>query len=169
MSKKLSWSLAIGVGVILIIYLVNLFTLKMPVHDRLSEDYRNEDVELSVRYSYYINPKKIVISVDQCSNAAPVDILRVLLQTAEFLENRSYSTVELHNGYDHRFTMPGYYFKELGEEYDFQNPIYTARTLPEKISKPDGTQAYSNFRSGFSGLSEEMESFKEFTLDWCIE
>lgn len=169
MKKELLWSLTIGFVLILIIYLVNLFTLKMPVKDRLSEDYRNEEVELSFRYSYYINPNKIAISLGQCSNAAPVDILRTLLQTAEALQNRSFSTVELHKGYDHRFTISGNYFKELGEEYDIQNPVYTARTLPEKISNPDGGQAYRNFRSGISGLSEEMESFKEFTLDWCIE
>jgi hypothetical protein len=169
MSKKLYFYLAIGFGLILAIYLANLFTLKIPVNNHLSEDYRNEDVEVSVRYSYYINPKRIAVSLDQCSNTAPVDILRALLQTAEALENRSFNTVELHNGYDHRFSMSGNYFKELGEEYDFQNPIYTARTLPENIFNPDGTQAYYNYRSGIYGLSEEMESFTEFTLDWCIE
>lgn len=169
MNKKLFWSIGIVAGIVLLVYLANLFTLKMPVSNKLSEDYRNTDVELSVRYSYYIHPKRISISLNECSNSAPVDILRTLLQTAEALKDRSFSKVELHKGYDHRFTMEGDYFNQLGEEYDFQNPVYTLRTLPENISNPDGSKAYYNFRGGLSGLTEQMETFQEFTLDWCEE
>jgi len=167
MPKKLTWFL-ISVGVLIgIIFAINFFTLNLPVSNHLSEDYRNESLEMSVRYSYYVNPNRIAISLDKCEEAAPVDILRGLLQTAEALKSRSFSKVELYKGFDHRFTLSGKYFKQLGEEYDFQNPVYTARTLPEKLTNPDGTKAYYNFRSGFAGLSEEMETFSEFTVDWC--
>lgn len=75
--------------------------------------------------------------------------------------------MELHSGYTHKFTLEGDYFQELGEEYDFQNPMYTARTLPEKVKKPDGTQAYRSLGGGLSGLSEQMGNFNELAVDWC--
>lgn len=165
--RKSIWATVIVAGIILLVYLANFLTLKMQVSSRLSEDSRNEVVEIGVRYDYYVNPSVIVISLDDCSGAAPVDILRALLQTAEQLQSRDFSRVELHNGYDHRFTIDGDYFQELGAEYDFQNPVYTARTLPEEIYKPDGTQAYFNVRGGLAGLAEQMDTFQEFTADWC--
>lgn len=150
-----------------LVYLLNLTTVKMPVSDRLSEDERNAVLDLSVRYKLYVNPNAIAISLDECSEAAPVDVLRALLQTAEVLQDRDFSRVELHSGYTHKFTLEGEYFQQLGEEYDYQNPIYTARTLPEKLRKPDGTQAYHSLGGGLSGLSDQMENFSQFTLDWC--
>jgi len=160
-------AILVALSIFGLVYLANFMTLKMPVSDRLSEDERNEGVDLSVRYKYYVNPSAIAISLDECREAAPVDILRALLQTAEALQNRDFSAVELHSGYTHNFTLEGDYFQQLGEEYDYQNPVYTARTLPEKLRKPDGTQAYYSLGGGLSGLSEQMENFSQFTLDWC--
>lgn len=154
--------LAVGLA-----YLLNFLTLKMPVSDQLSEDQRNEVVDLSIRYKLYVNPNAIAISLDECREAAPVDVLRALLQTAEALQDREFSRVELHSGYTHRFTLDGEYFQQLGEEYDYQNPVYTARTLPEKLREPDGTQAYHSLGGGLSGLDDQLENFSEFTLDWC--
>jgi len=158
----LSVLLVVGIA-----YLLNLTTLEMPVSDRLSEDERNEVLDLSVRYKLYVNPNAIAISLDECSEAAPVDVLRALLQTAEALQDREYARVELHSGYTHKFTLGGDYFQQLGEEYDYQNPVYTARTLPEKVRKPDGTRAYHSLGGGLSGLSDQMENFSQFTFDWC--
>jgi hypothetical protein len=154
---------------VIVVYLANLLTLKLPVSNRLEEDERNEDVSISVRYGYYMRPDVLVVALNDSEQAAPVDFLRVLLQTAEELQSRSFSRVELHRGYTHKFSMGGSYFQELGEEYEFQNPVYTARTLPEELRKPDGSQAYHNFGSGLFGIGEEMETFNEFARDWHRE
>lgn len=166
MRKSLQVLFAVFV-VLGLVYVLNFTMLKMPVSDRLSEDERNEVVDLSVRYRFYMNPNSIAISLDKCSEVAPVDVLRALLQTAEALQDRKYSRVELHNGYTHKFSLDGEYFQQLGEEYDYQNPVYTARTLPEKLREPDGTQAYRSLGGGLSGLGDQMENFSQFTLDWC--
>lgn len=165
--NKVSW---IGVGIVGLmglVLLLNWATLKRKVSNRLSEDDRNEVVDLSVRYENYLNPNVIAISLDNCEEASPVDILRALLQTAESLQSREFTKVELHSGYNHRFTLEGSHFQQLGEEYDFQNPMYTARTLPEKVKEPDGTQAYRSLGGGLSGLSDQMDNFNEFAVDWC--
>ena len=165
--KKLTW---IGVGIVGLmglVFLLNWATLKMTVSNRLSEDDRNEAVDLSIRYEYYLNPSVIAISLNNCEAASPADILRALLQKAESLQSREFSRVELHSGYTHKFILEGDYFQVLGEEYDFQNPMYTARTLPEKVKEPDGTQAYHSLGGGLSGLSDQMENFNEFAVDWC--
>lgn len=165
--KKVTWIGAGVVGLMGLALLLNWATLKVKVSNRLAEDDRNEAVDLSVRYEYYLNPATIAISLDNCEEASPADILRVLLQTAESLQSREFSRVELHSGYTHKFTLEGDYFQELGEEYDFQNPMYTARTLPEKVKDPDGTQAYHSLGGGLSGLSDQMDNFNEFAVDWC--
>jgi hypothetical protein len=68
------------------IVLLNLTTLRIPVSDRLSEDDRNDAVDLNVRYKLYVNPNAIDVLLDECSDAAPVNVLKSLLQTAEALQ-----------------------------------------------------------------------------------
>ena len=167
MPKKALAFLASLLGLIVVVFLINLFALKLPVSNRLAEDERNEDVEMTVRYAFYVNPSTLVVSISNCSNNSPADLLRAFLQTAEALQSRSYSTVELHKGYDHRFSLEGDYFQELGDEYDFQNPVYTMRTLPEELVTPAGEQAFTSFGGGLSGVSDQMENFNDFALQWC--
>ena len=58
----------------------------------------------------------------------------------------------------------------LGEEFGEQNPVYTIRTFPEHLSRPDGAQAFSTWTGGILGvLSKQMDDFNKFNKEWYIE
>ena len=59
-----------------------------------------------------------------------------------------------------KFKLKGDYFKQLGEEYSYQNPIYTTRTFPENILNLDGTNAYSRWTGGIIGVTEKQIEVK---------
>ncbi|MDT3403277.1 hypothetical protein [Mucilaginibacter terrae] len=66
-----------------------------------------------------------------------------------------------------KFKITGSYFKELGETYDSQNPIYTLRTFAENVSNMDGTKPYDSLEGGMLGvLAGEMDYFKDFSRKW---
>lgn len=63
--------------------------------------------------------------------------------------------------------ITGTYFKELGETYDTQNPIYILRTFAEHVSNIDGTKPYGSLNGGALGvLAGEMDYFKDFSRKW---
>ena len=69
-----------------------------------------------------------------------------------------------------KFKITGSYFKKIGQEYSFQNPLYTMRTFPENVINPDGTSAYSTWTGGILGVTEkQLEDFNELNKKWYIE
>jgi len=171
MKKKRVLYMAVPLGAAALVILVNLLTLEMPVSGALGEDSRNEVVEVDVHYGYYVHPGILIIDLEDVEGASRADVFRVLLQTADALQTRSFSQVELHRNGEHRFTVPGSYFKEVGEEYSFQNPVYTMRTFTEQVKDPDGTRAFYSFGGGglLGGLASEMETFNEFISEWAAD
>ena len=68
-----------------------------------------------------------------------------------------------------KLTVAVHYFRELGKEYDFQNPIYTARTFPENVYTLDGEKAFPSWTGGLIGvMGKQMEDFAEFHKQWYI-
>jgi hypothetical protein len=64
------------------------------------------------------------------------DVFRVFLQFAQAEKSREFKSVELAFRGHLRFVIDGKYFKQMGEEFGTQNPVYTMRTFPENLSKP---------------------------------
>ena len=97
-------------------------------------------------------------------------MFRVLLQFAESVKDYNFEIVELAFRGNTKFKLGGVYFKQLGEEYSWQNPIYTARTFPENLINPDGSQAYGQWTGGWLGvLNEQMSDFNDFHDKWYLD
>ena len=68
-----------------------------------------------------------------------------------------------------KFILDGDDFREIGRENSWQNPVYTIRTLPEKLRTPDGRRAYSSVSGGLLGvLSVQMNNVNEIARDWYL-
>ena len=164
----------IGCGVILLslstIALWNYFSLYRPVTQSLSSDPRNEGVDVYVHYRWYINPNALVFDLRSFSqNNSSVDVTRNLLQTANALEKKSFDQVFLAYKGKPKFMLEGKYFKNVGEEYEFQNPVYTLRTLPENVLELDGTPAFGSWTGGWLGImSKQMEDLGKFHKRWFL-
>ncbi len=158
-------ALAVGVGGI---WGWNHFTLQSSMNDVLSDDERNEAVDVSVHYGSYVQPSVLVYDLQEPTGAvAPMDLFRVFLQFADKVQDKEFETVELAYEGEVRFKIDGSYFHVLGEEYGEQNPMYTIRTFPENLQKPDGSRAFGEWTGGMLGVTgKQMEDFKDFADQW---
>lgn len=159
------------IAVIIAIFSVNYIMLQKPLSDVIKSDSRNEGINLSTHYAYYLYPSELVIDVkDVESDKSAADVFRVLLQYAEKLEKTTFSRVILASKGKEKFVLEGNYFKTLGKEYRTQNPVYTMRTFAENTYKPDGQRAFNNWTGGMLGvIGKQMEDFTEFHQKWYIE
>jgi hypothetical protein len=153
------------------IWLWNYFTLQKEMNSVIEMDYRNSGIEVSVHYGSYLNTNKLVYNLTSISGSkSPSDVFRVLLQFAEKMKTSEFSTIELEHKGNLKFIIEGSYFKQLGNEYEFQNPVYTMRTFPSNLKNPDGTQAYGEWTGGLFGvLNEKLEDFNDFHKRWYID
>jgi hypothetical protein len=169
--KKVVWIVIILAIVSGGIYLFNYITLTQPVLKTLDSDNRNSGIEIDLHYKNYIIPNVLVFNLKNVSNdKAAADVFRVLLQTTSVLKEKDFETIELAFKGTSKFKLKGSYFKELGKEYEIQNPVYTMRTFPENLLDIEGQAAYSEWSGGLLGvLNKQMEDFNDFNKKWYLE
>jgi len=164
LGRKTIVAFALVVGVVL----VNVIRLELPAIQTLKGDSRNAPVTFVSYYSYGVRPDIIVFDLWKVDGTASrMDVMRVLLQFADKLKDRSFSEVRLAWRGNTRFVIPGAYFKQVGEEYGWQNPMYIVRTFPEHIHTPEGDQAFSTWTGGVLGvLGQQMDDVRQFNDVW---
>lgn len=135
----------------------------------LKADPRNSGVAVSVQ----TRSNQSVLVYDLRAVAltnSMADVFRVFLQFAQVEKARQFKSVELVFRGQPRFLIDGRYFKELGEEFGTQNPVYTMRTFPENLSKPDGSRAYPTWNGGLIGVvGKQTEDFNDFHRQWWMQ
>ena len=91
------------------------------------------------------------------------DVFRVFLQFAQTEKSREFESVELAFRGQRRFLMNGKYFRQLGEQFGTENPVYMIRTFPENLVRPGGSHAYPTWTGGWIGVAgKQMEDFSDF-------
>ena len=170
MKKVLTVLLSLLLIVGVITGAMNYFQLQKPMKEVLSSDPRNEGVVVTVHYQRYFPSSVLVYDLKHVSvSKSKTDVFRVLLQYAEKMQDRDFNTIILCFQGTAKFILLGDYFRELGAEYDYQNPVYTMRTFPEHLFTPDGSQAYGKWTGGFIGvLGEQMDDFNDFHDRWYL-
>ncbi|WLI89235.1 hypothetical protein Q4S45_21475 [Massilia sp. R2A-15] len=150
---------------------VNYAGLQRMVDDTIAKDARNKGIEVFAHYKYFVNPNVLVYDLRKVSEEnSPMDVTRVLLQFSEQLKERKFDTVELSHRGANKFVLKGEFFQTVGQEHGLQNPIYTIRTLPENVYKPDGSKAYGEWSGGLLGvLGHQMEDFADLHRTWYID
>ncbi|MBP1885062.1 hypothetical protein [Sinorhizobium mexicanum] len=153
------------------IVVFNAVSATWPAYRAKKEDPRNNKVMLWVYHQYAVNPNVIVLDLwNLDSNATMADVDRVLFDTAAALKARSLTSVSLAFRGREKFEMKGDYFKKLGDEREWQNPVYTMRTMPENLYTPDGRPAFDTWTGGWLGvIREQMDDHNEFHRAWYIE
>jgi hypothetical protein len=148
----------------------NYVTLSRPVDRVLGQDSRNHGIEVRVHYQNYVSPSVLSFDLRSVSGEnSMADVFRVLLQSSKALREHEFETVELCYRGAVRFLLEGRYFKQIGDEFDFQNPVYTMRTFTSHVYRPDGTKAFSEWTGGWLGvMTKEMEQFNEFHQQWYL-
>jgi hypothetical protein len=171
LKKTLFVSLSVCILLILTIFLTNYISLQKPLSDVIDSDHRNEGIDFSVHYAYYVSQSTLVIDVKSISgNKSAAEVFRVLLQYAEKLSAKEFDRIELSSKGKTKFVLEGDYFRTLGKEYGRQNPVYTMRTFPENLYGPNGQKAFGSWTGGLLGVvGKQMEDFMEFHKQWYLE
>lgn len=147
---------------------LNYAMLQSEISNKIDLDQRNDGIEVLVHYEWYINPSSIVFDLREVSlNKSAMDVSRVLLQASEVLKNSNFEKVYLSYNGSKKFMLKGAFFRQTGQEYGTQNPVYTLRTLPQNVYNLDGTKAFSTWTGGMLGvLGKQMEDLTEFNKQW---
>lgn len=169
--RKGVWSGGACVAAVLAVAGWNYFGVHHPVTQRLAQDKRNEKVTFWAHYRYGLEAGTLVVDLRGFQDdAAMVDVMRALLQSAEALKASKFDRVVLaYKGTD-KFLLDGGYYQTLGQEYEGQNPVYTLRTFPENVHKLDGSSAYGTWTGGWLGVvGKQMEDLNQFSKDWYLD
>ncbi|MBX3479663.1 MAG: hypothetical protein KF842_04635 [Caulobacter sp.] len=160
---------AIGAATALALILVFNLTAWAPVAAALAKDERNHAAGIHVYRAWFVHPRDITVNLVTLGDAATIDLTRELFQTAEALKDRKFGKVTLSRGGKAVFVMAGEDFAELGAEYGAgQNPVYLIRTLPQKLTLPDGRSAFGTWEGGWLGvLGKQMEDANSFGQAWA--
>lgn len=148
----------------------NYFSAQHQLSSALASDSRNEGLSEFAHYQWYVNPSVLVFDLRDVSGTnSEADVLRSLLQYAQAMKSRNFSKVVLAYKGDPRFMLEGSYFKKLGVEFSYQNPVYTLRTLPEHVYNLDGTPAFGTWTGGLLGVvGHQMQDLKSFGRQWFL-
>jgi len=165
--KKLIISALIAIGLVIA---GNAALATWPALKAKGEDPRNVSVSLFAYYRWGIDPTTLVLDLWNVSaSASMADVDRVLLDTAEAFKDRSFLKVQLAYRGSTRFQFVGSYFKQVGEERHFQNPVYTIRTMAENFKHSDGSPAFGTWTGGLIGvITRQMEDHQEMHRQWYI-
>lgn len=112
----------------------------------------------------------VIDMVSIAGDKSRTDVFRYILQTANELKAESFERVEFAYLGNSKFHITGSYFQKLGNEYEWQNAIFTTRTFHENIKNMDGTDALDSWSGGMFGvLEKQMDDHNEFHDQWYVD
>ena len=128
------------------------------------------DVSVAAYYQMGVVPDSIVYDVwDLGPTVSQAEVLGGFMRFADGLKDREFREVRLAFRGQTKFILSGRDFAVMGNEFVYQNPVYTIRTLPEKLSRPDGRPAFDSWSGGFIGvMSAQMEDVNELGRQWYL-
>jgi hypothetical protein len=85
--------------------------------------------------------------------AAPIDVLRILLRVAAAVPREESSELRLAHDGAVRFVLPRQALREIGRAYAMgDNPVCLVRALPERLLTPSGLPAFASWSGGTLGI-----------------
>lgn len=150
---------------IVIIFITNYSRLTLP-----ASSVADDDMSVISYYRYGVVPDVIVYDIlDVGLSASQAGVIGGFFRYAEKLKDRDFSKVILSYRGSPKFFLRGEYFKQIGLELSYQNPIYTLRTFPEKLETPDGVRAFDTWTGGALGvLNAQLEDVNEMGRQWYL-
>lgn len=113
----------------------------------------------------------LVFNVQSASGELSMaDMTRRLLKGAEALKEQQFKRVYLASKGQEKFYFEGAYFQQIGETRLTENPVYTARTMPENVHDLDGSPAFQTWSGGLLGVvGAQMDDFQQFHMKWWAD
>lgn len=129
-----------------------------------------DPVSAAAYYRFGIAPNQIVYDLWTVGyDASEAEVMGGLLRFADALKDRRFEKVILAYRGEPRFILDGDDFHRIGQEFDYQNPVYTLRTFPEKLKTMEGRPAFGSWTGGMLGvLNAQLEDLNELGRRWYL-
>lgn len=149
----------------------NYFYVGTYIAETIKSDLRNVGIDVAVHLENYISPSTLVFDIRSVSDTnSPLDVFRVFLGFSASVKDMNFKQVKLAYNGNVKFYIDGDYFKSIGQEFKEQNPVYTIRTFPENLYRPNGEKAFETWTGGVLGvLGQQMDDFNSFHQEWYIQ
>lgn len=167
--RKIVW-LLVPVAAVAAIMCWNYFTVQRPMSSKSNSDPRNDGLSITAHYQWYVNPSVLVFDLRGFSDTnSEADVLRNLFQCAHAMKSHSFDRIILEYKGNPRFILKGTNFKQVGNEYGYQNPVYTLRTLPQHVYNLNGMPAFGTWTGGLLGVVvHQMQDLNTFGRQWFL-
>lgn len=121
-------------------------------------------------YRFGVIPNQIVYDLWNVGyGASEAEVMGGLLRFADAVKDRHFDKVILAYRGTPRFILDGDDFHRIGQEFDFQNPVYTLRTFPEKLTTMEGYPAFGSWTGGMLGvLNAQLKDLNELGRRWYL-
>lgn len=148
----------------------NYAALQRPLDAAIARDGRNAGLSARAHFGHFVDADVAVFDLRTVgAENSQADVFRLFLQFADATKDRNFGRVVLAYRGVARFQIDGSYFQELGRGYAEQNPVYTVRTFPEHLFRPDGSRAFQEWSGGWLGVVKaQMDDFSEFHRQWYL-
>ena len=160
----------IGGGIIAVLVIVglNIYRVNAPLQ-RVMRNVPDQTVIAYYRYGFV--PDSIVYDLrDIGGSASAASVMGEFFYFAEAMKDRSFNNVRIAFRGKTKFVLGGDDFKEIGENWSWQNPVYVTRTFPEKLMTPAGEKAYDTWTGGLlDGAGRQMQDVNDFARKWFLE
>lgn len=122
-------------------------------------------------YRYLVDPSNIVFDVRSVTGeASAAGVLGGFFNFAEGMKDRDFNYVYLASNGTLKYRIRGSYFKEIGQTLSYQNPVYLARTFPERVQTLDGRKPFETWTGGVLGvMSAQMDDLNNLSRKWWLE
>lgn len=163
------WIAAVGILIVGVVA-INAIYVAAPAYIGKNEDPRNSSVTMIAHLRWGIDPNTVVIDlIDLQPEASMADVTRCLLDIAQALKQKTFGSAELAFRGKAKFRMAGNYFRQLGDERSWQNPVYTIRTMAENIQTLDGKPAFGVLTGGWLAVTQrQVEAHNELHHRWYL-
>lgn len=149
---------------------INYCLVSDPVARELAADARNRVFDLDAHYEHYVDSSTLVLDLRDTRKAAPIDLMRGVLQAARRLhsEGQDFKKVVLARRGVPVFVMDGDDFDRFGAQFAAgENPVFLVRTLPENLRRPNGEAAFSTWDGGWLGVvGKQLEDVNAMSEEW---
>ena len=131
----------------------------------------SDDINVAAYYRYGVKVNSITYDLwDIGPEASHAFTLGRFFQFAEELKDREFKEVRLAYRGKTKFILDGDDFQEIGRSFEYQNPVYIVRTLPEKLKTPNGRKAFSRWSGGLLGVvGAQMDDVNQMARNWYLD
>jgi hypothetical protein len=132
---------------------------------------QNNELTVASYYRFGIVPDSIVFDLWGVGpGESHVSLMGVVLRFAEEMKDRDFREVRLAYRGKTKFILGGEDFATTGRENEWQNPVFTLRTFPEKLKTTNGQDAFSTWTGGMLGvMTSQMEDLNTFRDQWYFD